>query len=125
MGGDWRSHEVRSFGYAIRGVIEAVKGERHMRFHLAAAAVVVLVACWLRVERTDWLWLVAAIGSVWVAELFNTAIERAVDLASPERHPLGKAAKDTASGAVLVAAGIAVVIGALVLGPPLWVKLFG
>lgn len=125
MGGDWRSREIRSFGHAIRGVAEAVKSERHMRFHLAAAAVVALVACWLRVERADWLWLAAAIGAVWVAELFNTAIERAVDLASPELHPLAKAAKDTASGAVLVAAGIAVVIGALVLGPPLWDKLFG
>ena len=125
MSGGWRSREIRSFGYALRGVVLAVKNERHMRFHLAAAIVVVLAACWLRVERSEWLWLSAAIGGVWVAELFNTAIERVVDLASPDVHPLAKAAKDTASGAVLIAAAVAAVIGAIVLGPALWDKLFG
>lgn len=124
MGG-WRTREARAFGYALRGVYESARSERHMRFHLAAAVVVVAAAGWLRVTAADWLWLVAAIGSVWVAELFNTAIERAVDLASPDIHPLAKAAKDAASGAVLVAAAFAAVIGFIVLGPPLWERLAG
>ncbi|MFD0672064.1 diacylglycerol kinase family protein [Cohnella sp. GCM10027633] len=122
---DWRTREARSFGYAIRGIVEAVRRERHMRFHVAAAVVVIAVAAWLQADTADWLWLVAAIGSVWAAELFNTAIERAVDLASPDLHPLAKAAKDAASGAVLVAAAFAAVIGVIVLGPPLWERLIG
>lgn len=121
----WRTREARAFGYAFRGVYEAVRGERHMRFHVVAAVVVVVVAAWLGVSAADWLWLVAAIGSVWAAELFNTAIERVVDLASPDIHPLAKAAKDTASGAVLVASVTAAVIGFIVLGPPIWERLFG
>ena len=96
-----------------------------MRFHLAAALVVAAVACWLRVDGQDWLWLIIAIGGGWAAELFNTAIERVVDLASPELHPLAKAAKDTASGAVLVAAVFSAIIGFIVLGPPLWERCFG
>ena len=121
----WRSREVRAFGFALRGVAEAVRGERHMRFHLAAAIVVAAVACWLRVDARDWLWLVAAIGGVWTAELLNTAVERVVDLASPEQHPLARAAKDVASGAVLVASIFSAVIGFIVLGPPLWERCFG
>ncbi len=96
-----------------------------MRFHLAAAIVVAAVACWLQVDAHDWLWLIAAIGSVWTAELFNTAVERVVDLASPEFHPLAKAAKDVASGAVLIAAIFSAIIGIIVLGPPLWERCFG
>lgn len=95
-----------------------------MRFHLAAALVVIVVAAWLEVDAHDWLWLFAAITGVWVSELLNTAIERAVDLTSLEVHPLAKIAKDTAAGAVLVAALFAIAVGSIVLGPSLWKACF-
>jgi diacylglycerol kinase len=63
--------------------------------------------------------LLGAIGLVLVTEVFNTAIEAAVDLASPHWHPLARDAKDMAAGAVLVAAIIAALTGLLLLGPPL------
>jgi diacylglycerol kinase len=91
-----------------------------MQFHCAAALSVIVVAAWLRVAAQDWMWLSAAIVGVMVSELFNTAIERVVDMASPDFHPLAKVAKDTAAGAVLAAALFAVVVGVIVLGPPLW-----
>lgn len=120
-----RSHFVQSFRHAIEGIVDAVRRERHMRFHLAAALAVVIVAAGLHLERVDWLWLLAAISGVWVAELFNTAIERVVDLVTAEVHPLAKAAKDTAAGAVLVAALFAAAVGLIILGPPLWDIFFG
>jgi diacylglycerol kinase len=101
-----------------------IRSERHMRVHLAAALIVVIMASWLRMDASEWLWLLAAITGVWVSELLNTAIERTVDLASPNSHPLAKAAKDTAAGAVLVSALFAVAVGAIVLGPPLWKACF-
>lgn len=67
--------------------------------------------------------LILAIGLVWSAEFMNTAVEAVVDLASPSRHPLAGAAKDTGAAAVLVAAAAAALVGFLVLGPPLWQKL--
>jgi diacylglycerol kinase len=91
-----------------------------MRFHVAAALVVIIVAAWLRVDAHDWLWLLVAITAVWVSELLNTAIEQSIDLVSPEVHPLAKIAKVSAAGAVLVAAAFDFVVGAIVLGPPLW-----
>ncbi len=95
-----------------------------MRFHLTAAIVVIVLAVWLRVALQEWLWLLAAITGVWVSELFNSAVERTVDLFSPNVHPLAKAAKDTAAGAVLVAALFAATVGVIVLGPPLWEAVF-
>lgn len=91
-----------------------------MRFHAIAALAVIAAGLWLRVGQTDWLWLAAAIAAVWVTELLNTAIERTVDLVSPTAHPLAKAAKDAAAGAVLVAAAFAVAVGIAVFGPPIW-----
>ncbi|TFE31678.1 diacylglycerol kinase family protein [Cohnella luojiensis] len=116
----WRSREVRSFRNAVAGIWETFRSERHMRFHLVAAFIVIAIAAWCKLERWEWLWLIAAISSVWVAELFNTAIERTVDRHSLDVHPLAKAAKDTAAGAVLIAALFAVTVGSIVLGPPLW-----
>lgn len=63
--------------------------------------------------------LVLTVGAVITLELVNTAIERAVDLVTGEFHPLAKAAKDIAAAAVLVAAGLAVIIGVLLFWPHL------
>jgi diacylglycerol kinase len=60
---------------------------------------------------------------VWAAEFFNTAIESIVDLASPEENPLAKAGKDVGAAAVLIAALTSILIGLLILGPPLWKKI--
>ncbi|XID95371.1 diacylglycerol kinase [Paenibacillaceae bacterium WGS1546] len=120
----WRSREARSFRGALAGIAEAMRSEPHMKFHLAAAAIVALLGAWLKVSRAEWLWLLLAIALVWMAELFNTAVERTVDRISADVHPLSKAAKDAAAGAVLVAALFAAAAGLIVLGPRLWNFLF-
>jgi len=116
----WRSREIRSFRSACAGIAESMRSERHMRFHAAAACIAAVLAIWLDIPRSDVLWLLLAIAFVFAAELVNTAIERTVDRISPDIHPLAKAAKDAAAGAVLVAAIFAAAVGAIVLGPPLW-----
>ena len=60
---------------------------------------------------------------VWMAEFLNTALEIVVDLASPDLHPLAKAGKDVGAASVLIAAASALIIGFLLLGPPLVSKL--
>jgi diacylglycerol kinase len=67
--------------------------------------------------------IVIAIALVWTSEFLNTALEAVVDLASPERHYLAKVCKDVGAAAVLIAAITAVLIGLLILGPPLLEKL--
>ena len=73
--------------------------------------------------RAIWAVLVLTIAMVFTAEFINTAIEAVVDLASPGKHPLAKVGKDVGAAAVLVAALSAVLIGLLILGPPLWDRL--
>jgi len=81
---------------------------------------VVILAAWLGLPPRDWAVLLLSIAMVWTAEFINTSLEAVVDLASPEKHPLAKAGKDVGAAAVLIAALSSVVIGLLVLGPPLW-----
>jgi len=108
---------------AAIGIAMAVRKERNMRIHLVAASAVVLLALWLGLKPVEWAVLLALCGLVIGLELVNTAVERVVDLVSPDRHPLAKAAKDAAAGGVLAAAAFAAAVGMLLLGPPLWDKL--
>jgi diacylglycerol kinase len=91
--------------------------------HAVFTLAVILVCAWLRLPPRDFAIIIVTISLVWAAELFNTAIEAAIDLTTPNHHPLAKATKDAAAGAVLVTAIGAILTGLLVLGPPLWDKL--
>ncbi len=114
---------VQSFGHAIRGWWHVVRTQPNAWLHLGISAAVVIVSFWLRLDARDWAVIVTIIAIVFITEFLNTAIEVVVDLASPQIHPLAKVAKDVGAGAVLVAAVAAVLVGLLILGPPLWTKL--
>ena len=90
---------------------------------MVATICVFILALWLKVALLDGAILVLTIALVWTAEFLNTALEAVVDLASPQRHPLAKVGKDVGAAAVLIAAASAVIIGILILGPPLWNRL--
>ena len=110
---------LRSFGFALEGVSYLIRTQRSAQIELAIGAAVVILAASLRVSSLEWAILVLAIGLVLALETLNTAIELAVTLASPERHPLAKAAKDVSAGMVLIAAIAAAVVGAVILWPRL------
>lgn len=114
-----------TFRYAFEGVIHVLKTQPNARVHAAITIAVVALGLWLGLSRIEWAILVATMAVVWVAEFVNTAVEAAVDLVTDERRPLAKIAKDVAAGGVLIAAILAVIVGVLILGPPLWAKLFG
>ncbi|MUT66678.1 diacylglycerol kinase family protein [Paenibacillus sp. NEAU-GSW1] len=115
---------IRSLGYAVSGIGHAIRTQRHMRYHLVAALAVCIVSAFLSLTLLEWAVLLLMMAVVISAEMINTAIEHTVNLVTGEKHPLAKAAKDTAAGAVLVAAIIAVIMGLLIIGPPLWRLLF-
>ncbi len=115
---------LHSFKNAFAGWWYVVRTQRNAWIHMLATICVVLMASWLNVSLIDWALLVFAIALVWISEFLNTALEAVVDLASPQRHPLAKVGKDVGAAAVLIAAASAVVIGLLVMGPPLWHKFF-
>jgi len=112
---DWRKFFL-SFRFAWEGIATALR-EQNMRFHVVAAVIVVVVGMLTGLTFLEWCIIIVVIGLVFAAEMFNTAIERVVDLASPDIHPLAKQAKDIAAGAVLVIAVISVIIGILIFIP--------
>jgi diacylglycerol kinase (ATP) len=113
-------NRLHSFHYAFAGWWYVLRTQRNAWIHALVTLVVVLLALWLRLPRWDWAILILTFMAVWMAEFMNTALEAVVDLAMPDIHPLAKMAKDVAAAAVLVGAIGAVVIGLLILGPPLW-----
>lgn len=112
-----------ALGWAWQGICQAFQEERNLKIHCVAAVLVVLAGLALQISLTHWMILVFAIGLVFICEMMNTAIERMVDLATAEYHPLAAAAKNMAAGAVLIAAITSVVIGILVFLPYLLEKL--
>lgn len=108
---------IRSFGYAIRGIVYALTTERNLRIHFTAGAFVLcIVHQYYHLDATERAILVLCIGLVIVCELLNTALEKTVDLECPCYHSLAGVAKDIAAGAVLVASVTSVVIACFLLG---------
>lgn len=108
---------LRSMTYAAQGIVVLVREEHNARVHLGASCVVLLTGWRLHCSWDEWRWLLLAIGLVWMAEAFNTAIEVLCDLVQPGFHPQVKRIKDLAAGAVLLAAVTAALIGMTVFGP--------
>jgi diacylglycerol kinase len=110
----------RGFVYAFEGIAYVVRTQRNARIHLLFAILVVLAALYFRVTALEWAILAITVSVVFSAEIFNTAVELQVDLATSMTDPRAKAAKDAGAGAVLVTALGAVAVGVAIFGPRLW-----
>jgi diacylglycerol kinase len=108
---------VRSFGYAIEGLVYLVRTQRNFRIHLLVALVAVATGAATSLNGVEWSVLVLTIAVVIMTEALNTGVELAVSLASPELRPEAKAAKDVAAAAVLLAATASVAVGIALFGP--------
>lgn len=109
-----------AFSYAFKGIYRLFRYEAHARIHLVAAFCVVIAGFLFRLNSTEWCIVCLCIGSVFVAEGFNTAIEKLADAVTRERSPLIGAAKDIAAGAVLLAALTTVVVAAIIFIPKIF-----
>ena len=114
---------MAAFGHAFRGLWYVLQTQHNAWIHILFATAVIIVGLWVGLKPFDWAVIVLTIAMVFTAEFINTAIEAVVDLASPVHHPLAKVGKDVGAGAVLVAALAGIVIGLLIIGPPLWARL--
>jgi diacylglycerol kinase (ATP) len=111
---------ANSFRYAIAGLHYLLWTQRNAKIHTAVGLIAIALGFVLGIDRYEWLTLTLTIAIVLAAEGVNTAIEAAVDLASPSYHPLAKIAKDVGAGTVLLAAIAAVIVGMLLFLPHLW-----
>jgi undecaprenol kinase len=100
----------RRLVFAIQGIYLAFRRERSMRFQVLAAACVLAVLMVTHPPALWWALGALTVGIVFMAELFNAALETLADHLHPEEHPEIGAAKDIAAGSVLVAALIALFV---------------
>lgn len=111
---------LASFRFAFAGVYFCLRTERNMRIHVVAGVLAMALGAWLHIPLFH-LALIAVVSSLVVTmEMLNTALENTVDLFTHRKHPLAKIAKDVAAAAVLVSAANALLVGLLLLGPPLF-----
>jgi diacylglycerol kinase (ATP) len=110
---------VASLNYAFEGIIHVLRTQRNMRIHVVAAILVLVAGIAFGVRRIELVALLLAAALVLVAEMINTAIEAAIDVATSSFDPRAKVAKDVAAGAVLVCAFVAVGIAYLIFEPRL------
>ena len=111
-----RKH-LTSYRYAMHGISLAFRHEHNMRLHAIAAVAVLLINYLLKVSRTDWLITLILIGLVWMAEVFNTAIERLADRITKDRDLLIGEVKDMSAGAVTIICVFAVACALIIYLP--------
>lgn len=111
---------IFSFRFAFAGWWYVIRTQKNAWIHALASVLVIGTSFWVGLPFRDWAVIVMAIALVWTAEFLNTALEAVVDLASPQQHQLARVGKDVGAAAVLIAALASMLIGLLIIGPPLW-----
>lgn len=108
---------IKSFGYAWKGIKSFINREPNAWIHCTAIVLVTIAGFGFGITRTEWLIVILCFGIVLAAEGFNTAIERLVNLVSPEHNPIAGDVKDIAAGAVLICAVAAAIAGVVIFTP--------
>lgn len=108
---------IAAFGYAFKGIGSLLRNEAHAKIHLCAAILVIAAGFIFNVSSVEWCILLICIGGVFMAEAFNTAIEKLADRVSKDRDPLIGAAKDIAAGAVLLFVLAVIPVGLIIFIP--------
>ncbi len=112
-------NRLESFQCAFVGIWYTLKTQRNAQIHVTIAIFILILGLWLGLTLIEWAILALTTGFVFAAEMINTVAETAMDYATTDFHPQIKIVKDVAAGAVLTAAITAVIVGLLILGPPL------
>ncbi len=108
-----------SLGYALAGWLYMLRRQKNTRLQAVASIAIAALALWLQIDFYGLALLVIVITCVWMAEFLNAAVEAVTNLATSELHPMAKVGKDVAAAAVLLGVVASVLVGMLVLGPPL------
>ncbi|MEP6726064.1 MAG: diacylglycerol kinase family protein [Bacteroidota bacterium] len=110
---------AKSFHFAFNGMYQFFSTQHNAIIHAFATAVVIVLSVIIKLPLTSFLFIVVATGLVWMAELFNTAIEKLCDMVCPKQHPQIKFIKDVSAAAVLVTALVAVITACIIFIPAL------
>lgn len=104
----------RSFRHAWQGLRIVLRSEPNFRLHLLATFFVLLLAYWRDLSQSLWIALLLVIALILALEIFNSAIERLVDMLAPKTHGYTKEIKDLLAGMVLLVSFFALAIGLII-----------
>lgn len=107
----------KSFSYALRGLRYVVNHEKNFQNQLLAAFLVILAMIYFQVTRAETVILLLVVFGVLIMELFNTVVERVVDILKPKIHPYARLIKDLMAASVLLTSLLAIIIGFLIFYP--------
>ncbi len=116
-------NRLTSLGYALAGWLYMLRRQKNTRIQAVFSVGVLVLAVWLEIDFTQLAVIILAITMVWMAEFMNAAVEAAINISAPGFHPMAKVGKDVASAAVLLGVMASVLVGLLIMGPPLLAKL--
>ncbi len=116
VGFSWHAR-IRSFSYSFSGLVQLLKNEHNARIHLVLTLITVMLSIIYNVNSLELVALLIVVAIVWIAELFNTCIEKTVDFITTERLPAIKLIKDMASAAVLISLICAYITGCIIFIP--------
>jgi diacylglycerol kinase len=114
------SQRFKSFSYAWSGIKSVLKIEHNTWIHLFLTISAIALGIVLKLATAEWATLIIVTAMVWMAELFNTCIEKIMDFLSTESHPQIKLIKDMAAAAVLIASIAALIVGAIIFIPKIF-----
>lgn len=111
-----RRNRLNGTKFAIAGLLYLIRREQSIQFATVLTLVVIALSAWLGVDRYEWMFLLLSLGSVWVTECLNTAIEATINMGSPAPNAMAKVGKDVASTATLISMVVFLLIaGSIVL----------
>jgi len=116
----WRAR-LKSFVYAWEGILGFIRSEHNAQIHLVITLLVVGLSVTLGLNKWEAIAVIFSVTVVWIAEMLNTAIEKAMDFISIQRHPEIKLIKDISAGAVLIASVAAVIVAGFIFIPKIFV----
>ncbi|WP_321517103.1 diacylglycerol kinase family protein [uncultured Bacteroides sp.] len=108
---------LKSFTYAWKGIGSFIRKEQNAWIHSAITTAVIICGFLFHITAIEWIAIILCIGLVFAAEAFNTAIERLVNLVSPQQNKTAGDVKDIAAGAVLICAIAAATVGLIIFIP--------
>ncbi|MEM7108277.1 MAG: diacylglycerol kinase family protein [Bacteroidota bacterium] len=114
---DSLSKNIKSYRYAGKGMLHVLIFENNVKYQVIAAIAVIALSILLAISKMEWIVVIVMIGFVFVAELFNTALEHLCNHLHPHEHTAIGLVKDIAAGAVLVAAITALITGLIIFLP--------
>jgi diacylglycerol kinase (ATP) len=114
---------LNSLSYAIAGWLYMLRRQKNTRIQAVASVLVLALSLWLQITALELAVIILAITIVWMAEFLNAAVEAAINLSTSEIHPMAKVGKDAASAAVLLGVVASILVGLLILLPPLLIRL--